>query len=386
MIDDILATLPPTDISSDDVLYIVDRTLNIVYVNRGWCEFALSNNGKRVLEESWHRNLLASFSGSQKARWTAIYRALLSGRLPSHEEPFICPSPTERRTFRLRILPRVDSNGLVTHLLHHAVRTDRKLDAQAVLQRQLSALDAEPAVTVEAYRACVMARHIRPAHFRSAQHFQPLEEVGGDLLWQYDHADGRTDVVLADVTGHGVDAARLATKLVYLLDAIVVSEVGVAQIVSRLSRLLLQHLEASPMTSQQTMFATGLYLRLDPMTQLLTVCSFGHSGPIFSKAGRIMIDAGLPVGLMEESEPCPEVALELATHGKRFLIFTDGVTEQFDPSGDMFGEDGLEREFLRTIARPLPEMLEQICACVEAFRGPALVKDDQTLLALEYAA
>lgn len=384
MMDDIPVMLLPADVSSDDVVYIIDRRLNVLYVNRGWCEFALSNNGERLLEEGWHRNLLASFSGSQKTRWTAIYGALLSGRLPSHEEPFICPSPMERRTFQLRILPHVDSNGLVTHLVHHAVRTDKKLDTQVVLQERLSVLDADPAVTIEAYRAHVMARHIRPAHFHCAQHFQPLEDVGGDLLWQFDHADGRTDVVLADAMGHGMDAARLATKIVYLLNAIVVPEVGVAQIVSRLSQLLLQHIEASPTTSQQTMFATGLYLRMDPMTQLLTVCSFGHPGPIFSKAGRIMIDAGLPVGLMQESEPCPEVALDLPTHGKRFLIFSDGVTEQFNPRGSMFGEEGLEREFLRTIACPLPEMLEQICVCLEVFRGPALVKDDQTLLALEY--
>jgi len=62
------------------------------------------------------------------------------------------------------------------------------------------------------------------------------------------------------------------------------------------------------------------------------------------------------------------------------------VTEQFNLEGEMYGEAVLEREFNRTLHLPLSRMLEHLCTSVREFRGHALVKDDQTLLVLEYAA
>jgi hypothetical protein len=384
--DNILDALMPADASPADTLYVADRDLKIVQVNEEWREFARANNGARLLGEGWNPQLLANFSGSEKIRWTGIYKALLSGRLPFHEENFQCPSPIERRTYKLRIMPHRDETGAVAYLAHHAVRTDKKPPAPSCLKERLEALDGDPQVTVEAYRAHVMGRLIRPIHFRTAQHFQPLEEVGGDLLWTHEYADGSTDLVLADVMGHGLEAARLAAKLVFLLESITETRQGIPQNVARLNRLLLELLQGSTEAASQPLFATGLYLRMSPGEQALTVCSFGHSGPIFSKVGHIVIEGGMPVGLMEQIEPWPEVTLSLATHGRRFLLFTDGVTEQFNLEGEMFGEAALEREFNRTLELPLPQMLEHTCACVEAFRGQALVKDDQTLLGLESIA
>ena len=83
-------------------------------------------------------------------------------------------------------------------------------------------------------------------------------------------------------------------------------------------------------------------------------------------------------------EPWPEIPLDLAEHGNRFLIFSDGVTEQFNPSGEMFNTKRLLRSFRECLDRSLNELLRTILNDLEDFRGTALVKDDQTLLALEF--
>jgi serine phosphatase RsbU (regulator of sigma subunit) len=51
----------------------------------------------------------------------------------------------------------------------------------------------------------------------------------------------------------------------------------------------------------------------------------------------------------------------------------------------MFGIDGLHEAFLQHIDLPLDDMVERIIAGVSRFRATALVKDDQTLLALDFA-
>jgi sigma-B regulation protein RsbU (phosphoserine phosphatase) len=133
------------------------------------------------------------------------------------------------------------------------------------------------------------------------------------------------------------------------------------------------------------MFATGLHFRFEQDRQRVTCCSFGHDGPIFSRTGQIPIESGFPVGLVDEEKPWPENVIELAEHGKRFLVFSDGITEQFNADGEMFGIDGLHQAFLQHIDRPLDQMVSRIVRDLTGFRGTALVKDDQTLLALDFA-
>ena len=134
-------------------------------------------------------------------------------------------------------------------------------------------------------------------------------------------------------------------------------------------------------------FATGLFMRLDPAAKSLTVCSFGHVGPIFSRLGSFQPADALPVGILPntEADPWVEEVLACENHGHRFIVFTDGLTEQFNLAGEMFGMDRLAYVFHQANHEPLSRVVERIRAEVRAFQGEALVKDDQALLALDVA-
>lgn len=376
----------PIEASVEDILYVVDASLRLVFVNEGWRRFAVDNNGTRNLEGRRNGNLLDNFSGSERLRWGAIYGALLSGQLSMHEENFICPSPVLTRTYRLRIHPHVDAEGRVVDLTHHAVRVDGTGE-QSVLGERLRALDDDRDLTVQAYKRLVLDRRDKPARLVSASYVAPLQEVGGDVVWHRDWPDGGTDLVIADAMGHGPDAARLAAKIVLLLEATADARVPVTENVARLNQALVGLPSGGQEFTRHALFATGLYLRVAPDQQALTVCSFGHMGPIFSKSGRIEPKDGLPVGILrsEAAGSWAEQTLPLDCHGRRFLLHTDGLTEQFDPSGEMYGETRLEQLFLRNLHMPLQGLVDAIRGEVEAFRGDALIKDDQALLAIEVA-
>ena len=90
------------------------------------------------------------------------------------------------------------------------------------------------------------------------------------------------------------------------------------------------------------------------------------------------------MGLVDEVQPWPESRIDMVEHGNRFLVFSDGITEQFNVEGEMFGTARLVRAFRRYLDLPLDEMLANILRELNGFRGAALMKDDQTLLAMEF--
>ena len=368
----------PREIDPADTLYVTDRELNVVYANDEWTRFACDNRGPRLAAEGWNRNILANMTGTQKERWTHIYRLLLAGRLPHHQEEMNCSSPEKRRFYQLRITPERDETGEVAWLVHHNVRVDGGPDPVERVGRRLEQLD-DPTEATHEFRKRILERRVRIPRFDVARHFEPLEEIGGDLVWHREYPDGVSDLVHADVMGHGADAGRVAAKIAVVLDELAAKDLRPGETAAALNRAL-THIARD----QDVMFATGLLFRFEEDHQRVTCCSFGHDGPIFSRTGQIHIESGLPVGLIDEPDPWPENLIHLDEHGSRFLVFSDGITEQFDAGGAMFGIDGLLDSFRRSIDRPLDEMVRRIVGELVRFRGKALVKDDQTLLAVEF--
>jgi hypothetical protein len=381
-----LSDLPDSAATDDDVLYVADSDLHIVHVNDGWRSFASNNGGERVLGDNWNPHVLDNFSGSERTRWQAIYRALLNGQLPHHEEEFICPSPVERRLYNLRITPRHDDDGEVAFLVHHAVRTDTETsDADAADYpdpEQAIREDAPEELTLRAYRAYIVEQDLRLQHVQEEHAIRPLEDAGGDFLWRREYDSGVCDIVMGDAMGHGLDAARTALHVILTLDETVADDRTMEDTIQALNRSFFD----GTAKRDDTTFATGLYLRLLPRENCVYACSFGHNNPIFSRSGRLEIEGGMPVGLVPDDDAYPVVPIDLTEHGTRFLTYTDGVTEQFDPEGEMFGEDRLEAVFTETLNQPLGEQLRAILRAVESYRGTALTKDDQTLLAIECEA
>ena len=369
--------LLPHDVDPSDTLYVTDRDLNVVYTNDEWVTFANENNGRDLLDADWNTNLLDNLSGRQRERWEHIYRLLREGRLPHHQEKMNCSSPSERRIYQLRITPQNDRHGDVAWFVHHNVRVDNKPDAVDRVSRQLDQLE-HPEKLAEEFQHRILERKIRIPSFDVARHFEPLEEIGGDLVWHREYPNGVSDLIHADVMGHGVTAGLVAAQIAVVLDEIASVELSPSETVAALNRALLR------IAPREVVFTTGLCFRLERDREHVICCNFGHEGPIFSRSGPLALKGGSPVGLVERKKPWLETTVELGEHGSRFLVFSDGITEQFNPGGEMFGVDGLVTAFRKAMDAPLDEMVRHIVQELKSFRGGALVKDDQTLLALDF--
>jgi len=371
------AMLPP-GVKPDDTLYVADRALNVVHSNAGWTGFASANKGDELLIEGWNSNLLDNMGPQQEIRWRQIYGQLFSGQLQRHRERMSCSSPAEARLYELCITPARDDTGEVAWLIHHAVRIHTGDDPGSDRDRPSDEITARQRLSLE-YQEKILDRHIRMPQFSVAKYLEPLEQIGGDFVWHREHPTGTTDLVHADVMGHGEGAGRLATQIVSILEQLSCIDLGPAETVAALNHAMLGIVPEGDLV-----FVSGLFFRFDADMQQLSCCSFGHTGPIFSRTGHVSIEIGLPIGIGESECRWTSVTLDLAEHGRRFLLFSDGITEQFNIDGEMFGVARLQQAFHEHQRLPLDKMLSRIIQDLKEFQQRALVKDDQTALALEF--
>ena len=132
--------------------------------------------------------------------------------------------------------------------------------------------------------------------------------------------------------------------------------------------------------TRQGMFVTAVYAVLNPSTGELTYANAGHNPPLWMKAdGEIerLTRTGIALGATE-ARTISESTIRLAS-GESVLFYTDGLTEEFSPDGDLFGETRLV-ETLRSNSSSANAMLDSIEASLTDFIDFVPLSDDLTML------
>jgi len=207
--------------------------------------------------------------------------------------------------------------------------------------------------------------------------YQPLDGVGGDYCQMHVPSEGVCYVTMCDVTGHGVGAALLATRVSSEVRQSVHSGKSPAEVVDGLNRFVCENFAAAGL------FLTFFAARIDLAGGDITWSGAGHPSPILVRAdGRTLVrlaSQNLIIGVLPEclaAEPEHRSRLE---PGDRVLFYTDGVTEVFDATGAELGEEGLAGFMLDAMPAGVFGMIDRILEQVAAFQdGP--VTDDRTLI------
>jgi serine phosphatase RsbU (regulator of sigma subunit)/anti-sigma regulatory factor (Ser/Thr protein kinase) len=170
-----------------------------------------------------------------------------------------------------------------------------------------------------------LSAHYRPGSTESA--------IGGDWYDAFENSNGEIVVSIGDVTGKGVDAARL---MVLMRQAIRVAALDIAdprRIADICNRLLLSESEER--------LASAFIGVIDPDTHVLRYVSAGHAPPLLRLPTRDVLQLKAPsaplgafwgVDFELHEQPCPE--------GSMLVLYTDGVLEA--TRDVVFGEKMLE--------------------------------------------
>ena len=223
--------------------------------------------------------------------------------------------------------------------------------------------------------------------------YRPCDELAGDGLNIIPLGGGRVALYILDVSGHGVCSALLSVTLSRLMSppsdpsSILVRShetpnspelTPPAEVADHLNRLF----PFDPLTQQ---FATLVYGILDGSTGEFCYVSAGHPGPIHVPAGGIpavVTSPGFPIGVADETY-C-ECSVTLGP-GDRLYLYSDGLPDAMDATGERFGDARL-LEFIRASgARPLGNGISSLLEEIGRWRGTAVAQDDVSILAVELA-
>jgi len=198
--------------------------------------------------------------------------------------------------------------------------------------------------------------------------------VGGDF---YDvvHTDsGRVAVSIGDVSGKGIEAARLTSLMRDGMRAYLVEDDDPGSVIRRLNTLAYR-------STPTEMFATAFLAVLDPKTGLLKYCGAGHPSSLLlgpSGVTELASQSGL-IGAFSEADFCSQQTV--MGEDEVLVMITDGVTESRSMR-EMLDESGLKEIVGRMGGIPVAELPQRILDEVLAFSG-GFRHDDIVIVAVK---
>jgi sigma-B regulation protein RsbU (phosphoserine phosphatase) len=204
------------------------------------------------------------------------------------------------------------------------------------------------------------------------------KQVGGDYYDVIPTDDGKTMLVIADVSGKGTPASLLMANVQATVHALVPFNLSLSLATARINDLIYRNTGSDK-------FITFFWGTIDPLTRTFRYVNAGHNPPIVVRTdGSVerLSDGGLILGVMKTLIPYEEGSIVLEK-GDCVVLYTDGVSEAMDINGNDYTEERLE-EFVRMHHENSAEhMLAAIRNEIERHTLGAPQSDDITMVVLK---
>jgi sigma-B regulation protein RsbU (phosphoserine phosphatase) len=242
--------------------------------------------------------------------------------------------------------------------------------------KELRELESELELSQLVQRSLLPQRVPSISGFDVAAFSRPAQIVSGDYFDFLQFMDGTHGLVVADVSGHGVSAGMVMTSLQMAFHTLASEHTSPSDVLERINHIYVHN-------SNFTNFVTIFFASLDPVTKILSYANAGHNPPLIyrpsTKKEVWLKPTGAAVGLMEFFSVRPE-SFQLMS-GDTVLLYTDGVTEAFNPQRDeQFGTQRLAEIIRQNENLPAESLAAQIRQTLNEFTQGSLLEDDVTLV------
>jgi sigma-B regulation protein RsbU (phosphoserine phosphatase) len=216
--------------------------------------------------------------------------------------------------------------------------------------------------------------------FTAAAASLPCRSIGGDFYDYVDLPAGSLGFALGDVAGTGPPAALLSAMMQGIFAAQAASSDSPSQTIGRVNLALYRR-------GIESRFVTLMYGTLAADGRL-TYCNAGHNPPLILSSGKSgqtirRLECGGPiVGLFEAATFEEETVL--LHPGDWLIVFSDGVSEAMNASGDEYGESRIVTVVEKYKGLEPKQLLEALFADVREFARGAPQSDDITAMVLRY--
>ena len=266
--------------------------------------------------------------------------------------------------------PAVVKARVQTHLVLRGIREQ--------LAQQLLAIQKELETARQIQLSILPSEIPKIEGLDIAARYVPMTSVAGDFYDFIVVDEKHIGILVADVSGHGMPAALIASMLKIALSSQVAHAADPAQVLWGLNQALCGKF--------QRHFVTAAYLFIDLQKRMLTYAGAGHPPLLLwggSEGVREVVENGLFLGRFSFAT-YTSVEMPLKA-GDRILLYTDGIPETTNPAGVEFGTDAF-KQFLAAdhsaSADQLADRLIEELSRWSARASPEDLDDDMTIVAV----
>lgn len=219
-------------------------------------------------------------------------------------------------------------------------------------------------------------------HYHFYSYLKPFRKVGGDFYDFHFMDNGKISLLIADATGHGIDAAMI-TSMIKLSYSYTMKDNRINQSPS----LILKQIESDISQQMDNTFFTAIALVLDPKDGVLYFANAGHPDAILMKANHKieMLKPNLPMlGLQQFMKTMHYFDMRINfSKGDKLLLFTDGLVDAKNPEREDFSIERVVAVVKNNFDLPINLIGGHVIdACID-FKGDQAPSDDICILGIE---
>ena len=216
-------------------------------------------------------------------------------------------------------------------------------------------------------------------NLRVDAYYHPVRTIGGDFGLVSPLDERHLNLLVCDVSGHGIGSALVANRIYSETMTQLGSGRPLAEILRHLNRFTMQDLGSS------ALLFTLAAARIDVGGRRMIFAGAGHPPGMIVTPGeepRMLESRSMVLGALPDAVAA-EASLEVdLKRGDRVVLYTDGISEVFDASGEMLGTEGVQKIVRETAMLPFGDMQQAMLNRVAAWRDGAPT-DDMSLVLLE---
>ena len=245
-------------------------------------------------------------------------------------------------------------------------------------ERRLLAIENELAIARQLQFSILPSSTPELRNLRIAAVYEPMTAVAGDFYEFLPVDEYRAGFLVADVSGHGVPAALIASMIKVAVQSVTAFASDPAELLRRLKDILSGQLQGQ--------FVSAAYLWIDTQSRTARYSAAGHPPLLCWRGADGMLarieSNGMLFGVAFDSDyPVCEIAF---ARSDRFLLYTDGVSEPENAAGEPFGDRKIEQIMRDNRSLPAAELSLLLLNAVRAWQPASMPQqDDITFLVID---
>ena len=280
----------------------------------------------------------------------------------------------DRAQFQRALLRNPEVARGVFRILTAKLRQDIAIHVDYAIEKERWRQDLQRAREIQ--MGMLPQGDLKTEHVSVSGFCQPAVEVGGDY-YDFLSLDGdQIGVVIGDVTGHGFYAGLFVAMAKSCLHTLQTVDHSPASIMLAMRHTL-------SLSIQRRLLMSCFYVCIDPNSATLTYANAGHPPPYVYRhtSGQLELLGALDpiLGALDLENACFQQQTVAWSSRDVLVIYTDGVIEERNADGRMFGEQRLESLIRDNAHLDAAQIKNAILESVSEHAGVVPQSDDLTL-------